>query len=238
MLMRTCTPKMLAAAVLLLACGAAAGLAQPGPGTVTITYTLHHQPRIASNQLAVWIEDPEGRHVRTLFATDFMARRQGFRRRPLCCPEWVQASGLEGWSRERIDAVSGATQKPGVVSLSWDCTDAEGRPVPPGEYLYRIEGNLFWERRVLWTGRIRVGGAGAESEAAAAYLPDASAEEAGPLVEAVSARFQPRRADAEAVDPIALAGGEADALRRAGPPLGLRRVLGLLDQLLQEAGGL
>ncbi len=55
-------------------------------GTVTITYTLHHIPRIASNQLAVWIEDAEGRFVRTLFATDFMARRRGFSVAPRSAP--------------------------------------------------------------------------------------------------------------------------------------------------------
>ncbi len=73
------TPKMVAAAAILLACGAAAGLAQASLGKVTLTYTLQRISRRASNQLAVWIEDARGVHVRTLFATDFMARRGGFR---------------------------------------------------------------------------------------------------------------------------------------------------------------
>ena len=182
------------AAVILLAAAATAGLAQPAsPGTVTVTYTLHRIPRIASNQLAVWIEDAGGRHVRTLFATDFMARRQGFRRRPQACPAWVRASGLESWSRERVDAVSAATQKPGPHNLEWDCTRADGRPVPPGTYLYKVEGNIFWDKRVLWTGSIRVGGPPEDSAATAEYLPDASAAQEGRLVEEVAARFRPRR---------------------------------------------
>jgi hypothetical protein len=185
--------RTLAAAAILLAAGVTAGLAQTGgPGTVTVIYTLHRLPRIASNQLAVWIEDAEGRYVRTLFATDFMARRQGFRRRPQACPAWVQASGLELWSREAIDAVSGATQKAGSISLDWDCTGQDGRAVLPGTYLYKVEGNIFWDKRVLWTGRIQVGGLPADSAATAEYLPDASAAQEGRLVEEVAARFRLR----------------------------------------------
>jgi len=182
---------MIAAAALLLACGAAAVPAQASLGTVTVSYTLHRIPGHASNQLAVWIEGEKGTFVRTLFATDFMARRGGFRLRPQCCPEWVRASGLERLSPAEVDAVSGATQKPGAIALAWDCRTAGGDPVPPGEYVYKVEGNLFWEKRVLWSGRIRVGGSPAFSTATAEYLPDASAAESGPLVEDVTARFQP-----------------------------------------------
>jgi hypothetical protein len=185
--------RLLAAAAILLVCGAAAVPAQASLGNLTVSNTLHHLPRIASNQLAVWIEDSRGTFVRTLFATDFMARRGGFRRRPLCCPEWVQASGLARLSPAEVDAVSGATQSPGVISLVWDCNDAQGRPVPSGEYVYKLEGNLFWDKRVLWTGRIRVGGRASFSVATAEYLPDASAAESGLLVEDVRARFRPGR---------------------------------------------
>ena len=189
--MRLPTPRMSLAAVLFLALGAAACLAQPVPGTVTITYTLHRIPRIASNQLAVWIEDSEGRFVRTLFATDFMARRQGFRKRPQVCPEWVKAARPDRLSPAEIDAVSGATQKPGWISLTWVCTSADGALVAPGVYLYKVEGNIYYEKRVLWSGRILIGASPSDSVAAPAYLPDASAVEEGRLVENVSARFQP-----------------------------------------------
>jgi hypothetical protein len=185
------TARMLLSAGILLALGTAVCSAQSGAGTVTITYTLHHIPRIASNQLAVWIEDAEGRFVRTLFATDFMARRQGFRKRPQVCPEWVQAAELNRLSQAAIDAVSGATQKPGPISLVWDCKNAVGKRVPFGVYLYKVEGNIFWEKRVLWTGRIKVGASVSASSATAQHLPDISTAEGGPLVEGVAARFQP-----------------------------------------------
>jgi hypothetical protein len=186
-------PKTIAAAAILLVCAAAAGLAQGSLGAVTVSYTLHRIPRRASNQLAVWIEDAKGAHVRTLFATDFMARRGGFRLRPQCCPEWVAAAGLQRLSPADVDAVSGATQAPGLVSLSWDCRTAAGEPVPAGTYFYKVEGNLYYDRRVLWTGSIRVGSAASRSTATAQYLPDASAAGEGTLVEGVSAHFRPGR---------------------------------------------
>jgi hypothetical protein len=42
-------------------------------GTVTIEYTLHRISRMASNQLAVRIEDTRGECVASIFATSFTA---------------------------------------------------------------------------------------------------------------------------------------------------------------------
>jgi hypothetical protein len=186
-------PKARFAALILLAFAAAGAWAQASLGTLTVYYTLHRIPRRASNQLAVWIEDAKGTHVRTLFATNFMARRLGFRLRPQCCPEWVRASGLDRLSPDEIDAVSGATQQPGAISLTWDCRTAGGDPVPPGAYFYKVEGNIYYDQRVLWTGSIKVGSLPSRSAATPQYLPDASAAGEGMLVEDVSARFQPGR---------------------------------------------
>jgi len=178
----------LAVVLLVLAAGAQA---QTARGTVTIRYTLHRIPGRGSNQIAVWIEDAKGALVRTLFATDFMARRGGFRLRPQVCPEWVAAAGLDRMSPAQVDAVSGATQEPGTISLVWDCRTAGGDPVPPGTYLYKVEGNIRMGQRVLWTGSIRVGTSASDSVAAPQYLPDASAAKAGTILEGVTARFQP-----------------------------------------------
>jgi len=178
----------------LLAFCSAAALAQTNgaPGSVTISYTLFHPHWIASNQLAVWIEDANGAFVKTIFATDFMARRKGYIRRPQSCPEWVKASGLANLSDAAIDAISGPTQKPGHVNLSWDCTDASGKTVQPGIYTYKIEGNISWDKRVIWMGKINVGKAASSSTAVATYIPDA-ARTAGTLLTEVAAKFQPSR---------------------------------------------
>ena len=178
--------------MLTLGATAASTQATASPGAVTISYNLSHPHWIASNQLAVWIEDGNGAFVKTIFATDFMARRKGYIKRPQSCPEWVKASGFASLPDTSVDAISGATQKPGPIELSWNCTDANGKPVLPGVYTYKVEGNISWEKRVLWEGKIEVGSKPFISAAVPTYIPDA-ARTAGTLLKDVRAQFQPSR---------------------------------------------
>ena len=183
---------LLALSLFALASVAASAQANASPGSVTISYTLFHPHWIASNQLAVWIENSQGAFVRTIFGTDFMARRKGYIKRPQSCPEWVKASGLASLPDTSVDAISGATQKPGPIELSWNCTDANGKPVLPGVYTYKVEGNISWEKRVLWEGKIEVGSKPFISAAVPTYIPNA-ARTAGTLLTDVRAQFQPSR---------------------------------------------
>ena len=176
--------------LLALAAMTASAQAKASSGTVKISYNLFHPHWIASNQLAVWIEDAHGAFVKTIFATDFMARRKGYIKRPQSCPEWVKASGLASLPDASIDAISGATQKPGPSELSWDCTDANGRIVSPGVYTYKVEGNISWEKRVIWEGQIEVGSKPFTSSATPTFIPD-FARTAGTLLTEVRAKFQP-----------------------------------------------
>lgn len=178
---------------LVLICGAGLPLSAGGGslGAVTIGYVLYAIPGIASNQHAVWIEDASGNYVKTVYATRFTAQG-GFKRRPLSLPEWIRVSGWEKASAAEIDAASGATRKAGTVELVWDCTDGRGKPVAAGTYVYKIEGNISWENRVVWQGRIEVGGARNASTANAAYFP-AEAAEKGVLIEKVRAVYEPAK---------------------------------------------
>jgi hypothetical protein len=176
----------------LLACAAVAEPAAAGAqvqGTVTISYDLHRIPTIASNQLAVWIEDADGRLVKTLFVTRFTGKG-GYERRPDCLPLWRKTAGLDGPPTAEVDAVTAATQQPGRHSLVWDCTDNAGRPVVPGKYVYKLEGSIYWTKEVLWTGEITLGGASASSRAAASYLPPEAKGSEEPLA-GVTAVFAP-----------------------------------------------
>jgi hypothetical protein len=89
-----------------------------------------------------------------------------------------------------IDDISGATQNPGHIELTWNCTDANGRAVAPGAYTYKVEGNISWEKRVLWEGKIEVGSMPSTSAAAPTYIPD-SARTAGTILTEVGAKFEP-----------------------------------------------
>jgi hypothetical protein len=68
-------PISVAMACMLLLAGGTLDAQAGSPGKVVLSYSLNRLARIASNQLAVWIEDGSGRYVATVFATDFMDRR-------------------------------------------------------------------------------------------------------------------------------------------------------------------
>jgi len=161
---------------------------QESSGSVTISYVLYKISKIASNQIAVWIENKDGGYIKTLFATQWGAKG-GFKQRPQALPEWVKKSDWENRSQAEVDAVSGATQQVGAYELVWDLTDSTGKPVDAGTYVYKIEGNIFWNR-VLWQGRINVGGEGNTSMAEATYFPG-NANENGVLLEQVKAVYNP-----------------------------------------------
>ncbi|MFC4009338.1 DUF2271 domain-containing protein [Nonomuraea purpurea] len=158
-------------------------------GLVRVDYRLTRLPQHASNQLAVWIEDEHGRYVRTLFATSYTANG-GYVRRPMSLPLWRETSGWESASETEIRRASRPAQDSGEQSLYWDGTDREGRAVPAGRYVYRVEGNLLWENRVLFTGTITLGEAEDSSQARVEYLPASARAESG-MIENVRASFQP-----------------------------------------------
>lgn len=161
-------------------------------GRVTISYTLTRLSRIASNQLAIWIEDADGRYVRTLFVTDFTGRRAGWKRRPQTLPTWLQMAGVKEARQSDIDSISAATPASGGHTAVWDLEDRHGKAVAPGTYRYRIEANISWENTAMWTGTIEVGGGRTTSRAGVVYTPR-DAEKLGTLISEVSALYEPAR---------------------------------------------
>lgn len=156
---------------------------------VVISYFLHIQPRMASNQFAIWIEDLDGNYVASVFATRYTALG-GYKHRPLSLLEWRKVSDWDLKQTEYVDAVSGATPSSGNHQAVWDCRDARGNLVAPGRYIYKMEGNIFWENRVVWTGEIEIGHHGHKSEAAPEYIPE-RAHRKGILLQDVRAVYKP-----------------------------------------------
>ena len=117
---------------------------------VDISFDYARQSTMASNQLAVWIEDADGQMVKTLLVTNFTAVRRGYRSRDMSLTEWVKTADPESMGDAEIDAISAATPSTGRLVYSWDMTDANGERVPDGIYTIRVEGTLFWESSVLY----------------------------------------------------------------------------------------
>lgn len=135
-----------------------------GSGSVMITFDYKKQSGSASNQFAVWIEDMGGNMVKTLYATRFTANG-GYKNRPDSIAVWVEKSGLANMSKPEVDAITGATPGAGTLKYEWDLTGADGLAVPPGEYMFFVEGTLRWKNRVIYSGAIRIGDAPASVQA-------------------------------------------------------------------------
>ena len=130
--------------------------------SVELSFNYLKKSGPGSNQYAVWIENSEGKVVRTLFVTKFTTqgramggqeRRRGYTFRPTCVPTWVKNAGAEQMTDEQIDAVTGATPaQSGVQTYSWDFKDAQGKAVPAGNYKIFLEATLYNNSIVLYSG--------------------------------------------------------------------------------------
>lgn len=174
-----------------LGCAAAARTPKVPTGKVTITFNLTRIRGTASNQYAVWIEDGAGKFVRTLFVTNYMARREGWKTRRESLVTWVKAADVKNLPKEAIDAVSFATPQTGPQSVVWDLRDAAGAVVAAGTYTYKVEASLLWANTALYTGSIRIGGKGDSSKAALVLFPAGADTLKRTLVSDVAAVYDP-----------------------------------------------
>jgi hypothetical protein len=140
-----------------------------------LTFTFTRQSGHASNQFAVWIEDANGQHVKTIYATRFTANG-GWRRRSDSIPNWVRQSDISNMTRVQTDAISGATPRTGIQNFIWDGTDSRGLTVPFGEYILFLEGTLRWENQVIYRVPIQFGGGAELAEVIVEYSGDFIAE--------------------------------------------------------------
>ena len=124
---------------------------------ITITYTWSRIQSRGSNQLAVWIEDQKGNHIRTLFATHFTATG-GYKYRPVSLSEWASKFDLRNATNEQVDAVSGSTPQSGKQIVIWDGKDQSGKNVADGKYIIRMEANIHNEDRMFFRAEVNVGG--------------------------------------------------------------------------------
>jgi hypothetical protein len=142
--------------ILVLTGAAAQQTAAQSAATVELTFTFTRQSGAASNQFAAWIEDTEGKYIKTLYVTRWTANG-GYSRRPSSIPVWVRQSDLSKMPKAQIDAVSGATPQTGNVTCTWDGADSRGVALPTGDYVLVLEGTLRWENQVYYRVPVTLG---------------------------------------------------------------------------------
>lgn len=150
--------------------------AQSADGKVEVTFDYRRQGGFATNQFAAWVQDAKGDMVKTLFVTDFTAGRDGWKTRKEAIPQWVETSGIASSPIEKSDAISGATPSSGGMAYKWDCRDASGKPVAPGDYTVVVEGTLRGNNRVVFSAPVRVGGAASDASPEPQYSGTDTAE--------------------------------------------------------------
>jgi hypothetical protein len=121
-----------------------------------ISFSYDNLLLVASNQYAFWIEDMKGNYIDTLYVTRYTAG-EGYRRRPQSIQKWVAAAEPNTMSSLEIDAITGATPKPGDYIVYWDFTDGRGQLVTGNQYRYFIEGTMYMDDDVLYSGIITAG---------------------------------------------------------------------------------
>lgn len=148
---------------ILLAMAACSG----DPGSVELSFQYNKQPGPGSNQYAVWVENPDGEVVKTLYVTQFTAKgraregqpaSRGYTYRPSCTPTWVSHAGAENLTDTEIDAFTGATPaQSGIQSFSWDFTDQNGEKVAKGTYRIFLEATYNGESVVTYSTPVAYG---------------------------------------------------------------------------------
>ena len=105
--------------------------------------------------VAAWVEDKDGFPVKTLL---LWVQRDGQRWLP-DLKRWHRADRLRKLAEgtDLVATVSEATRQPGRHSVSWDCRDNAGAPLPPGDYTICLEaarehGTYQFDRRTVRLG--------------------------------------------------------------------------------------
>jgi hypothetical protein len=142
-----------------------------------LSFSFTQQSGFASNQFAVWIEDSQGVHVKTLYATRFTANG-GWQKRPASIPLWVKQSSLSGMNKAQVDALTGATPKSGTLTYRWDGADSRGVALPAGNYVIILEGTLRNDNQVVYRAPIRLGQGPAAAEVSVEYIGKSGSESA------------------------------------------------------------
>jgi len=142
-----------------------------------LSFSFSRQSGFSSNQFAVWVEDSQGAHIKTLYATRFTANG-GWKKRPTSIPLWVKQSSLSGMTKPQVDALTGATPKSGTLTYRWDGADSRGASLPAGDYVLFLEGTLRGDNQVIYRAPIRLGQGPVAAEVSVEYIGKPGSESA------------------------------------------------------------
>ncbi|MCX6544518.1 MAG: DUF2271 domain-containing protein [Acidobacteria bacterium] len=174
---RVITPVRWTAGLLLLfACGPSLNgqavpqrAAQPLAASGTLYVAYFYLPPTSvepTYHTAMWLEDMQGRLVKTLFVSQELSN--GEYKLGQACPDWVKLAHWEKAPKPEVDAVTAPTPNVGAEEKIFDLA-ALG--VPPGTYQFKFQVHITEQYNVLHYGQIAVGPANAQAKIEIAYGP-------------------------------------------------------------------
>lgn len=140
---------------------------QTAGGTLEISFLFNKAEGVVpSYQIAVWLEDGEGKYVKTLFVSQFLSGSalvyEGI------CPDWVKQAHWEKVEEKEFDAVTRPTPPMGANTLKFDCHQKE---ILLGTYRFCVQAHINEDYNILYRGKITVGQDASEGRAEAFYSP-------------------------------------------------------------------
>jgi len=141
---------------------------QTAGGTLEISFLFNKAEGVVpSYQIAIWLESEEGKFVKTLFVSQFLAGAGTSLE--VVCPDWIKQAHWEKVDDSEFDAVTRPTPLIGSNSMKFDC---HSRGILPGTYRFCVQAHINSNYNILCRGKIAVGGEASEGLAEAFYSPN------------------------------------------------------------------
>jgi len=137
------------AALLLVSALASASYASAAEVSIEVNLPASEGSMKYRPYVAVWVEDDQGKVLKTLSVWRKEADWLKDMRR------WWRKTGR--YDQGELDSVTGATRRPGKHLVKWDGTNQQGEAVPVGQYILNVEaarehGSRSWVRQVITLG--------------------------------------------------------------------------------------
>jgi hypothetical protein len=141
--------------------------AQPADGTLEIFFLFNKAEGVVpSYQIAIWLEDEEGKYVKTLFVSQYLAG-SGLVHEGIC-PDWVKQAHWEKVDEAEFDAVTRPTPPMGANAMKFDC---QKKALRPGMYRFCVQAHINEDYNILYRGKVSLGQDASEGRAEAFYSP-------------------------------------------------------------------
>lgn len=153
-------------------------------GFLEISYQFNQPQEFQpSFQTVIWLEDQDGKYLRSLLVSEYLAFDAYDQ--PEICSTWSKVADWENVPEAEFDAITMPTPDIGANVFKVDCAKEK---LTPGVYHYGIEVHIADDYNVMYRGKITIGKKDVENLPKISYNPD-KLEGAENIISDVKARY-------------------------------------------------